>query len=540
MQDFLAFRDAWRHHMTMRTVVPLYGVRLRAFRQKRGWTQAEASSRLGFAHRQSLAAAESGTRELSAQELVTAAQVFGVGLSHFSDPFVVSSEAEFCWRKSPTVSFDDIEQVEYRVGRILGAYRHVCRELGLETSRPRPDVGLGRRSDMDEAGAAGEALAGRLAASPRVGEGLAAAVEIELGVAVLNIDLPKGISGVACRLTGMDGIVINRGEAEGRRNFNLAHELFHILTWDCMPPKRVEDWGSNGGNVERGEAGQAHVDSRPSSSTEGALGGDRPAADAHVESLADAFASGLLMPRSRLASLAGVDQLPHDPTPLAEWLNGAATTLGVSSMALGRRLRSLERLEEEAFGRVMKSRLLTHNGAASPGALPPPFSKACVDALFCGIDGGVFPMETVIDVTGMDEGSLVGLAHGYGTACKLYANSGWEEIRGRLSQLTDYADGWDGEGSLTPSELTLTNAADFTRRAEAYGTALPKLRLYGDGEVEFAWSGEHAAASVAFLSDGNVVAYVRRSARQPMFKLDRPYAEVGSLMDLLAALSEAF
>ena len=68
-----------------------------------------------------------------------------------------------------------------------------------------------------------------------------------MGLLVLLVDMPKGISGVACQIPGADSILINRKDSEGRRNFDLAHELFHVLTWDALPPERV-DRGSPSGS----------------------------------------------------------------------------------------------------------------------------------------------------------------------------------------------------------------------------------------------------------------------------------------------------
>jgi hypothetical protein len=66
-------------------------------------------------------------------------------------------------------------------------------------------------------------------------------MERELGVPVLMVDTLEGVSGAACRLPALDTVLINRLEAPGRRQFDIAHELFHILTWDTMPPEHVED-----------------------------------------------------------------------------------------------------------------------------------------------------------------------------------------------------------------------------------------------------------------------------------------------------------
>ena len=79
-------------------------------------------------------------------------------------------------------------------------------------------------------------------------ECLVEVMERELGILVLMIDTERGISGAACRLPELDAVLIARREVVGRRHFDLAHELFHILTWDAMPPEHSEDAMETGGN----------------------------------------------------------------------------------------------------------------------------------------------------------------------------------------------------------------------------------------------------------------------------------------------------
>ena len=52
----------------------------------------------------------------------------------------------------------------------------------------------------------------------------------------------------ACRLPELDSVLIARHEVAGRRHFDLAHELFHLLTWAAMPPERLEEARETGGN----------------------------------------------------------------------------------------------------------------------------------------------------------------------------------------------------------------------------------------------------------------------------------------------------
>ena len=69
---------------------------------------------------------------------------------------------------------------------------------------------------------------------------LSQSMERQLDILVLMVDAERDISGAACRLPEMDAVLIARREVAGRRHFDLAHELFHILTWDAMPPEHSE------------------------------------------------------------------------------------------------------------------------------------------------------------------------------------------------------------------------------------------------------------------------------------------------------------
>ena len=97
---------------------------------------------------------------------------------------------------------------------------------------------------------------------------LSEAMERKLGILVLMVDADRDISGAACRLPELDAVLIARREVAGRRHFDLSHELFHILTWDAMPPEhaeaaqetRREPRGATGQHLRRGDT---HAGTRP-------------------------------------------------------------------------------------------------------------------------------------------------------------------------------------------------------------------------------------------------------------------------------------
>ena len=82
------------------------------------------------------------------------------------------------------------------------------------------------------------------------------AVEGRLNVSVFFVEAQATISGAACHLSDGDLIMVNRNEVSFRRNFDLGHELFHIMTWEEMPPEKNDAilWPSDAGAVTKASA----------------------------------------------------------------------------------------------------------------------------------------------------------------------------------------------------------------------------------------------------------------------------------------------
>ncbi len=306
----------------------LFGSRIRALRTERGLTQDALAQRLGFKDRQTVSAIENGERRLSAEELVRAAQVLGMPLETFTDPLLLIGEGRFSWRQTG-VSAQSLTEYERNAGRWIAAYRMLSRQQGRQLPPDRRSLRLARTSSYEEAMDAGE----RIAASYDLGcvpaRRLSAVMQDVLGILVLMVDAIPDVSGAACRLPDLDTVLINRQESEGRRHYDLAHELFHILTWDAMPPAHIEE------TDERGP--------------------DR------VEQLANSFASALLMPDVALAPFGTWSNLKDEA--LVQKLNQTADALGVTASALKWRLAATNRLTLKA-ARAVDDALLRHNGHA--------------------------------------------------------------------------------------------------------------------------------------------------------------------------------
>lgn len=293
------------------------GQRIRAAREALGLTQKALSSSLGFADRQTLSTIEKGERRIQPAELVRFSQELRKPIEWFIDPFVIAGEACFSWRVSPEVSNESLDDFESRIGQFVGLFRFLKVALQGPSNPLTQVLRMPAYPTFEDAWDWGESLAQQLELGLIPSQHLVERIESKLDLPILFIDAqtnssPDGISGAMCRLPDLGAIVINRRESLVRRHFDIAHELFHALTWDKMTPERRED-----------------PDAKP------------PARNRRIEQLADNFAAAVLMPKSSLTQL--IDPARFDD---AEHLSEVARELQVSTGALAYRLFNAKMIDE--------------------------------------------------------------------------------------------------------------------------------------------------------------------------------------------------
>ena len=355
------------------------GARIKALRQQRGLSQDALARIFGFKDRQTVSAIETGVRSLTAAELVVAVEKLDVELDYFSDPFRLDGEGRFSWRQNG-VAPERLQTYEQTAGRWIGAYRALAAETGRQAPLMRRVLGLTKASRFEEAMDAGERFAGELDLGSVPALRLASAMEVELGILVLMVDAQEGISGAACRLPELDAVLIARSEVPGRRHFDLAHELFHILTWEAMPPEYIEDASDFGGS--------------------------------RVEQLANNFAAAVLMPSSALGEFDNCAALATDE--LVTRLNAVADELQVTSSALRWRLAALRRLTKARAKAIPESALRNNGREAVPHELPALFSKPFAELLAAALERGYISHRRAASLCGLTIDDLEELfaAHG--------------------------------------------------------------------------------------------------------------------------------
>ncbi len=310
------------------------GERIRLARDEKGVTQEAFARALGWNNHQTVSAVETGIRQLQPEELTKICKVLEQPLAFFTDPYVVTEKRAFSYRAKGNA--EDLAAFEKKAHKVISANRRFRELLGEPPltfgSRLRS---VGPQSTLDVARRCGEETSKVLGLGETPALKLREAIEAHLKVMILFVDAPATISGAACHLSDGDFIMVNRNEVSFRRNYDLGHELFHILTWDTMPPER------NDAIVTDAEKPKA-------------------------EKLADAFTAGLLMP---IESVRARWRRRAPSAPLREWIVQNASELQVSGQALYWRLVNAGLLDKAEADAIDPDSLSRSEGP-EPGGKP--------------------------------------------------------------------------------------------------------------------------------------------------------------------------
>ncbi len=275
------------------------GQKLRFAREKAGLSQADACRRAGVGE-SSLSEFENGKRDPSLAQLDALARTYSRSVAS-----LVSDEPEpvtsVLWRQRPS---EGAEEVEAKFLRLCEQYANLERWSGDVAASRLPSSALAPSMAWSAAEDLARSVRAQLGLGDRPALALLRVLEEDYGVKVFHLSFePTGTAACSRSATFGDSILLNAGSRRWRRNYDLAHELFHLLTW----------------NIFR---------SSSATSTE------------QEEKLADKFASALLLPEEALRS--AVTRRQTDTTKLTTpALFDIARDFDVSIAALVWRLHDL-------------------------------------------------------------------------------------------------------------------------------------------------------------------------------------------------------
>lgn len=300
---------------------------IRRARERAGLSQEEVARALGWKAGETVSAVERGDRQVKAFELAKLASLLRVSIEVLLGLQPLPESVLVLWRTADGQPHADASRRMQREAALLERASRFA--LVLEWTNELPTRDLPQVPyDPERANAAfaqgiAEQISEQLNLGARPARTLLPTLEQTYGVKVFYESLGEDRDGSAACARGTFGsaVLISRDEPPWRRTFSLAHELFHLVTWEAVRPL----W-------ER--------EAKP----------DGPPWYFKLEAQANAFASALLLPvgellecvqaRVRNAKLTGAD------------FAALAMDFGVSLDALAIRLATLNVISEQEKQRV--------------------------------------------------------------------------------------------------------------------------------------------------------------------------------------------
>jgi Zn-dependent peptidase ImmA (M78 family)/transcriptional regulator with XRE-family HTH domain len=291
--------------------------RLKTARERIGLSIGEAANRLGFQNYQTLSKIESGERVVKATELSLFGKIYSCSINYLLGEMPGKRDLVLLWRKAPQEPVK--KEIEAQIGYFCEQYGTLERLLEIKSNKDAKffDItvdNIATSSDIDD-------LANRtrnmLALGSKPAFSLKNILEQAYGVKFFYhqlADLSSAASAVHPEFGPV--VVINSDEAPWRRNYDLAHELFHLITWKVLP---VEELCGN------------YLDM--------------------IEKKADRFASVILLPEDetrKALSLSMADQKSLSYADLVDIARG----FGVSTAALLYRISSIGLLDWDTANKL--------------------------------------------------------------------------------------------------------------------------------------------------------------------------------------------
>jgi Zn-dependent peptidase ImmA (M78 family)/transcriptional regulator with XRE-family HTH domain len=312
------------------------GERLKIAREAIGYNQTEAAQKAGLSSASTICDFETGKREPKFSQLSKLAEIYHRSVEFF---FSENTPAEpiLLWRSSPA-NETDRKKIEAEFKELCEQYHklEVLTDELRDIRLPEPDYKNSDKFQFRDAYTLAHKTAKEFSLGDIPSSSLKRVLEEKYYIKIFH--LPFEGSAVSTVDQFGYAILLNSSEStkEWRRNYDLAHELFHLLTWDVFR-KKVGD----------------------------CMPSDRE------EKLANAFASALLMPEELLNDK--IRQYSSDKGQISfDRLNDIAREFDVSLEALLWRLHFVYHKEESETTKYIEivKNYRTPRQSVAPGKFP--------------------------------------------------------------------------------------------------------------------------------------------------------------------------
>lgn len=241
---------------------------LKQEREALSYTLKEVSQKMGFQNYQILSNIESGQRDIKVWELSKLAEIYGRDINFFMSGKTEPSHTKILWRDPKQT--EDKTKVERQFITLCQNYKKLLDLTNEEhTALSIATVPAPNKQEFTNRGFSyvlelAEYYRKILDLGGRPAYVISRKLEQDLDVLVLYLDLGITGSGASTASDFGKAILINSNDAPWRRNYDLAHEFFHLITWEIFSDEEIYPKSKDG--------------------------------KSKVEQWADAFASAVLLP----------------------------------------------------------------------------------------------------------------------------------------------------------------------------------------------------------------------------------------------------
>lgn len=330
------------------------GRTIRSRRKELGFTQGDLAAAVGFSVPQTVSDIERGEREVKAWELVKIAGALRTTVDDLLGLGTASEPVRVMWRRGSPAAARETEEIFLDRAR---RYALLEKWNDLPPAPTLPDMDLiPERASFNDAARLAREVGKTLDLGSRPAASLASVLQEVFRVKLFFEELDHAESAACAKGDFGYAILMNRSQAPWRRNYNLAHEVFHLVTWQNIQ----RAWGSDT---------------------------EEPYWLEHVEQLANAFASHLLLPAEEVSTQ--YDERFPDGKIDYSGLIELAREFEVSTEALLWRLRLLGRLSQDQaeeilddpdFRREDRRTMALHWEPVPEGPLPPRYCRLALNA----------------------------------------------------------------------------------------------------------------------------------------------------------------
>jgi len=297
------------------------GQRLKKVRERLGFSLKDICKLAGINHYQTLSDIENGERTIKVWELSMLSDIYSKDSSYF----IQKEEPQeflynFAWRDRKINK--DACKTENKIQYLHSNYR-LFEELTDEKTQPNLIPWNEKENELtiDIIISKAESLVEQLNLGRRPATELLHVIENTLNIKVIFLDLDGCGSALASYNDTDFAIFINEKDAPWRRNYDMAHELFHLYSSNAYPLEKLNEY---------------EKDSK-----------------SWVEKLADEFAATLLMPEKSLIGL-WENMKAKKKVAIMDFIK-AAEDYQVSTSALLIRMKNLRILDGKKVDDVLRS-----------------------------------------------------------------------------------------------------------------------------------------------------------------------------------------